>query len=93
MSIWFKRHFGFQPYTETFDLFEKTFMGMAGPREMLLVSDMEPKISLYMRLPSEQLGRLFDGFERCSLADVPKTFGILIGHQDEFDKLRRLLND
>lgn len=92
MSAWYKRHFGFDPYTETFDLFERTFMGMAAPKGMLLVSDLEPKITLFMRLPNELLAPLFRDFERCSFAELPKKIGILIAHQAEFDDLQRQLS-
>jgi len=92
MVVWLKRQFGFNSYDETFDHFDKVWKALGSPKEMLLVKNVgESDLTLFMRLPHERLDRLFEGFERCSLADLPKNVGILIAHADEFDELRRLL--
>jgi hypothetical protein len=86
MIVWFKRHFGQESYTATFDLFGKMFIQAGAPTSMLLVCDRETATTLYMRLPDEGLARLFAGFGEM-LTPPAGHVSLLVGQTKEFKAL------
>ena len=65
-----------------FDMFERTFMSLGGPKEMMLIADRKIPRTLYARLDSTMLA-LFLGFEPAKA--LPKEITFLIGHAGAYD--------
>jgi hypothetical protein len=68
-----------------FDMFERTFMSLGGPKEMMLIADRKIPRTLYARLDSSMLA-LFLGFEPAKA--LPKEITFLIGHAGAYDEHR-----
>lgn len=88
--VWLRKRFGTTwATTSLMDDFEKLFMGLKGPCEMLMIEqEHAPLIStVWIRLPSSAHAKIFPGFEQVSEVELPKSAILLAGHNSEFEKL------
>lgn len=94
MSVWAKRRL--VDWSPLFDRFEAAFLALNGPRDMLMVAankawDATAQAhaeDIIIRVP-EQILEGFGGFEKMPATSLPDEASLLIGHQDEFERVFR----
>jgi hypothetical protein len=70
------------------DLFERQFLALNGPHDMMLVmaDNDDGSQTLYLGLPKGALIRTFEGFEFMSESELPRAASLLVGDQSAFEK-------
>lgn len=89
MTIWAHKTFPTGEWFATQALFEKQFMALHGPADMLLVHvDGEDRKTdrIIVGLPNKVLLPMYDGFEEVPAAHLPKSATLLVGHVPSFEE-------
>ena len=88
--VWIRRRYSEKTWATTplFDQFERHFMMLGGPKEMLMVEEQHAPLdsTIWIRLPGGAHAAAYSGFEEPSSQSLPKLAILLIGHNAEFEK-------
>jgi hypothetical protein len=71
------------------ELFEKHFMTLKGPRDMMLICESTPgarPVRLIVALPDGTPLSLYEGFVEIDADRLPRAASLLVGHQDRFQE-------
>ena len=87
MTVWAQRTFAKGEWAPVQDLFEKHFMALRGPKEMMMViaNDEWNKDQLFVALPDKALLRMYEGFEEIGTGELPKVATLLVGLVTSFE--------
>jgi hypothetical protein len=90
VMIWAQKILPYREYSELQALFDKNFLTLKGPSDMMLVTvdDLRSKTSrVIMCLPDQGLLTQYEGFTKIAGSELPYTATLLVGHQDRFREL------
>lgn len=89
MTIWAQKSFRLAEWAPVQDLFERQFMSLRGPRDMMMVCvehDDYRMNTIIIALPDKAHLALYPGFEPLGPERLPKTASLLVGMQDRFEE-------
>jgi hypothetical protein len=89
MSQWFKKRFEDVVWTDVFNQVERDFLALGGPVDMLLIEQSYAPLdsTLFLRVPVADVATAYPGFVPVDGNDLPKKATLLIGYNEEFEKL------
>jgi hypothetical protein len=86
--IWAKRTFTRSDWIPVQDQFEKQFLTLNAPRDMMLVvmDNDDVRQTLYIGLPNDELLGTFEGFNIVNESELPREARLLVGNQSAFEE-------
>lgn len=89
MTVWAQKSFQLAEWAPVQDLFERQFMSLRGPRDMMMISikhDDYRMDTIVIALPDKAYLALYPGFEPLPIERLPKVASLLVGIQDSFEE-------